>query len=135
MSTIEKSSTPATTLSSLKAMTKKKGKELDPIERFKRILFLKGRHSSEILNDVMKDLTLLSKPQNKALTKKNDIVPFEDVNSLEFLGSKNDCGLFVLASHSKKRPNNLVIVSSISVFCTAPSAIKSIYYLSLGSFV
>jgi ribosome production factor 2 len=117
MSTIEKSSTtPVTTLSSLKAMTKKKEKELDPIERFKRILFLKGRHSSEILNDVMKDLTLLSKPHNKALTKKNDIVPFEDVNSLEFLGSKNDCGLFVLASHSKKRPNNLVIVSSIS-FC------------------
>lgn len=45
------------------------------------------------------------------LTKNNVIVPFdyEGQQSLEFLTTKNDCSLFALASHNKKRPNNLVI--------------------------
>jgi ribosome production factor 2 len=84
--------------------------EGDLIERKKNILFLKGTHSSQILTDVMKDLSLLSKPYNKVLNKKNEILPFEDPSSLEFLSSKNECGLFTFASHSKKRPNNLVMV-------------------------
>jgi len=39
------------------------------------------------------------------------IVPFDDEGqqSLEFLTTKNDCSLFALASHNKKRPNNLSI--------------------------
>ena len=101
-------------------MASKKGsskKQLQPeemVERVKKVMFLKGRHSSEVLNTAMKDLTLLSKPNCKSLSKKNDINPFEDPNSLEFLGSKNDCGIFVFGSHTKKRPNNLVIVSLFS---------------------
>lgn len=43
------------------------------------------------------------------LSKKNDIRPFENVNSLEFLSQKNDCSLFMIGSHSKKRPNNFVL--------------------------
>ena len=43
------------------------------------------------------------------LSKKNDIRPFESINSLEFLSEKNDCSLFMVGSHSKKRPNNIVI--------------------------
>ena len=39
----------------------------------------------------------------------NEVLPFEDANSLEFLASKNDCSLFALGSHSKKRPHNLVL--------------------------
>lgn len=85
----------------------------DLIERSKKILFLKGRHTSQSINDIMKDLVIISKPNNKTLTRKNDILPFEDPNSLEFLGPKNDCGMFALFSHSKKRPNNLVLVSEI----------------------
>ena len=51
----------------------------------------------------------MKKPFYKSLSKKNEIRPFEAVNSLEFLSQKNDCSLFMVGSHSKKRPNNLVM--------------------------
>lgn len=76
----------------------------------KRVLLLKGKSSSQIMNDVLLDMTMLTKPNNKALNRNNDILPFEDVNSLEFLGEKNKCAMFTLVSHTKKRPNNLVMV-------------------------
>ena len=47
--------------------------------------------------------------QGKNFSKKNDIRPFEDASSLEFLSEKNDASLFAFGSHNKKRPNNLVI--------------------------
>lgn len=78
-------------------------------ETAKRVLLIKGKSSSQVMNDVLLDLTMLTKPNNKALTRNNDILPFEDVNSLEFLGGKNRCSLFSLVSHTKKRPNNLVL--------------------------
>lgn len=90
-------------------MVKTTGEDL--VERVKNTLFLKGRSSCQVVNDAMRDLSLLSKPYNKVFSKKNDINPFEDPSSLEFLAPKNDCGLFVFGSHTKKRPNNLVIVS------------------------
>jgi ribosome production factor 2 len=83
--------------------------EEDLIERVKHTLFLKGRNSSETINDVLRDMSLLSKPYNKNFSKKNEITPFEDCTPLEFLAPKNDCGLFVMGTHSKKRPNNLII--------------------------
>ena len=43
------------------------------------------------------------------MSKKNNIRPFDEVNSLEFLSQKNDCSLFMVGSHSKKRPQNLVM--------------------------
>jgi len=43
------------------------------------------------------------------LQRKNDIRPFEDAASLEFLGGKNDAPLFLFCSHNKKRPHNLVL--------------------------
>jgi ribosome production factor 2 len=45
------------------------------------------------------------------LNKKNDnIHPFEDTSSLEFLALKNDCGVVVFGTHSKKRPHNITIL-------------------------
>jgi ribosome production factor 2 len=84
----------------------------EPVERTaKRVMLLKGTSSSETMNAVLQDLSLISKPNHKTMTRKNDILPFEDVNSLEFLGQKNDCSLFAFVSHTKKRPHNLVLVS------------------------
>ena len=41
-------------------------------------------------------------------SKKNDIKPFDDFKQFEFLSQKNDNSLFCFASHTKKRPHNLV---------------------------
>ncbi|KAJ3449155.1 brix domain containing protein [Anaeramoeba flamelloides] len=78
-------------------------------ETVKKVLFLKGRKTSENIRDLLTDLYLITKPNAHKLTRKNDIVPFDDETSLEFLCNKNDCGLFVLGSHTKKRPNNLIV--------------------------
>jgi ribosome production factor 2 len=52
----------------------------------------------------------LKKPDATNFSKKNLIHPFEDVSSLEFFAEKEDASLFVVGSHSKKRPNNLTFV-------------------------
>ncbi len=57
----------------------------------------------------------LKKPAVKLMTRKNDIRPFEDATSIEFLTERNDCGAFALVSHNKKRPHNLVMVSPSSL--------------------
>lgn len=45
------------------------------------------------------------------LNKKNDnIHPFENAESLEFLAGKNECGVVVFGTHSKKRPNNITVL-------------------------
>ena len=52
------------------------------------------------------------------LSRRNpNALPFDDASSLEFLMQKNNCGMFAVASHSKKRPDNLTLVS-----CAAGSA-------------
>jgi ribosome production factor 2 len=51
----------------------------------------------------------MKKPDAVTYTRKNKIIPFEDATSVEFFSAKNDCSLFALVSHTKKRPQNLVI--------------------------
>lgn len=58
----------------------------------------------------MKDLYALKRPLAIRFTKKNDIHPFEKVDSFEFFSDKNDASLMVFGSHSKKRPNALTFV-------------------------
>jgi ribosome production factor 2 len=94
----------------LKAIRRARAKEPQLVEGAKQLLVLKGPSSSAIINEVMRDLTMLKKPDAKALSRKNDIRPFEDATSLEFLCDKNECSSFLYASHSKKRPHNLVLV-------------------------
>lgn len=43
------------------------------------------------------------------LTRKNDILPFEDITPIEAFLRKNQASLFMFGSHNKKRPNNLVL--------------------------
>ena len=50
----------------------------------------------------------LQSPHAKMLSRRNpNVLPFDDASSLEFLMQKNNCGMFAVASHSKKRPDNL----------------------------
>lgn len=53
---------------------------------------------------------MLKRPESINFSKKNDVHPFESVESLEFWGSKNDASLFLVGLHSKKRPHDLVFV-------------------------
>jgi ribosome production factor 2 len=61
------------------------------------------------MNTVLKDLHTLKKPSAKLFTKRNMTRPFEDPSSVEFLCKANDASLFSYVSHSKKRPQNLVM--------------------------
>lgn len=78
-------------------------------EGTKTTLLIRGHKTSQRVNDVLADLHLLHKPHTKLFGKKNQVLPFEDESSLEFLCQKNNAGLFVLANHNKKRPNNLTL--------------------------
>lgn len=50
---------------------------------------------------------MLKKPHAVNFTKKNQIHPFEDPSNLQFFSQKNDASLFVIGTHSKKRPHTL----------------------------
>lgn len=94
-------------------------------------IFVKGTHSGEKVNGVMKELVrpwkyislsrqpdryrvhiqmALKRPNAISFSKKNAIRPFEDTASLEFWARKNDASLFVVGQSTKKRPDGLVFV-------------------------
>ena len=56
----------------------------------------------------------------------NKVYPFEDETSIEFFAQKNDTALFAYGSHSKKRPDNLilgsVLLSEVALRLLRPSA-------------
>lgn len=95
--------------------TTRKGKQVllkrEPqlIEGPKRALFLQGRKSSEKLRGLIKDLYDLKKPDAAKLSRKNDITIFENAKPVEDFCKKHDTPLFMMGSHSKKRPDNLVV--------------------------
>ncbi|EME29492.1 Ribosome production factor 2 [Galdieria sulphuraria] len=96
--------------------TRKGKKHLESIapqweEPPKGLLVIHGHQTSQQLKNVLTDLSRLKKPHCKQLRKKNDILPFETGGeaSLEFLCKRNDCSLFILGNHTKKRPNNLIL--------------------------
>lgn len=65
-----------------------------------------GSRCPTALDTVLKTFHALTKPNSVLFHKKNaNIHPFENVESLEFLADKNDCGLVVFGSSNKKRPN------------------------------
>lgn len=79
------------------------------LEGPKNTLLLEGRRCSGHAKQALKDFQQLKKPLCKTLSRNNDITPFEDTSSLQFLVDKNDCSLFAFGSSSKKRPDNLVL--------------------------
>lgn len=81
------------------------------IETPKNLLALKGHSSSAICNALLNDIHMLKKPLCKKLHRKNELLPFEagGETHLENLARLNDCSLFSLVNHTKKRPHNLVL--------------------------
>lgn len=78
-------------------------------EHVKKVVCLKGPSSSKTVNQVLKDVCMLKKPDAIAFTKRNMTRPFEDISTMEFLCKQNDTSLFLYGSHSKKRPHNIII--------------------------
>ncbi|XP_033189217.1 ribosome production factor 2 homolog isoform X1 [Bombus vosnesenskii] len=84
-------------------------KEPKLIEDAKQTLCFKGKNTSQIVVDFMKDLYDLKKPDAQIMQKKNDILPFEDITPVEKFSVKYNAPLFMIALHNKKRPHNLVM--------------------------
>lgn len=87
----------------------KKAQEPQLDEDEKNVAYIRGFTASDLITRVMRDIYMLKKPIGVPLNKKNVIQPFEDATPIEFICTKNDCSLFTFTSHSKKRPNNLVM--------------------------
>ncbi|CAB4411903.1 Brix-domain-containing protein [Rhizophagus irregularis] len=80
-------------------------------ENVKKAIFIRSSSTNQIVNEALSDLCKLKKPDAINFTKKNNTIhPFDDDTSLNFFYEKNDTSLFVIGSHSKKRPNNLTFI-------------------------
>ncbi|KAH9998997.1 Brix-domain-containing protein [Russula vinacea] len=84
-------------------------RESKEVEDPRTVIFVRGTHTGEVVNGVMKDLMALKRPHAISFSKKNVVRPFEDATSLEFWARKNDASMFVLGQSTKKRPNGLTI--------------------------
>lgn len=78
-------------------------------ENTKTALFLKGGNTSITVSQGLKELYMLKKHNAVMYKRKNILRPFEDETPLEFFSKKSDASLFMFGSHSKKRPDNLVL--------------------------
>jgi ribosome production factor 2 len=93
-------------------------KSIEPqLARNKSTLLLRGsQKASNVTMQILKEIRALQAPAAKLLTQttkyqKNEKQPpssWDDPSSIEFLTTKNDCALFVVATHNKKRPHNLI---------------------------
>lgn len=75
-----------------------------PVEPFRP----RARKSDGHANEPSSSQNQLKKPHSISFSKSNTIRPFEDSSSLAFWASKNDASLFLVGSHTKKRPHGLV---------------------------
>ncbi|KAH7099618.1 Brix-domain-containing protein [Auriculariales sp. MPI-PUGE-AT-0066] len=89
---------------SKRAMVAREPKE---IEDARTCIFVRGTHTGETLNGVMKDLMALKRPNAISFGKKNTVRPFEDAASLEFWAQKNDASMFIVVH--KKAPDGLTL--------------------------
>lgn len=89
---------------------RRKDREAKVEEREKKCLLVRGNKVGPFGLELLRDLRRLRGADNTTLfSRKNDVLPFEDETRMEFLCDKNDCGIFAVATHSKKRPNNIVL--------------------------
>ncbi|XP_066949549.1 ribosome production factor 2 homolog [Macrobrachium rosenbergii] len=79
------------------------------IENTKQCMLLHGQKTSETSRQCLKDIHSFKKPNSHLLTKKSPFLPFEDILPIERLSQKYDYSLFAVATHTKKRPDNLIM--------------------------
>ncbi|KAF8085356.1 hypothetical protein N665_0670s0004 [Sinapis alba] len=82
------------------------------VENGKKTLILHGTKTSATVSSVLMELYRLKKGGAIKYSRRNEnIRPFESggETSLEFFSLKTDCSIFVYGSHTKKRPDNLVL--------------------------
>lgn len=77
-------------------------------------MFIRGHKCSQLMQDVMRDLSAHKRLQAVQLSKQtNDFNLWADdkaVQSVEFLSTKNNASLFVMGAHNKKkRPHTLTV--------------------------
>ncbi|OCH87268.1 Brix-domain-containing protein [Obba rivulosa] len=92
---------------SKRAMQAREPKE---VEDPRTAIFVKGTHTGEKVNVVMKEMMALKRPNAISFAKKNVVRPFDDASSLEFWAQKNDASLFVVGQSTKKRPDGMTFV-------------------------
>ncbi|WAR07086.1 RPF2-like protein [Mya arenaria] len=73
-------------------------------ENTKQCMFVKGGNTSQTVTQLLKEFCQLKKTHSVMYKRKNILRPFEDETPL-----KSDASLFMFGSHSKKRPNNIVL--------------------------
>jgi len=123
-----------------------KKQESQLIEPARQILLLKGIRCSDAMTTILRDFRSMNAPHSKLLLKNNAIVAFdghnyetaggddEGINSLEFLTTKNDCSLFAMASHNKKRPNNLILGRTFNRTLLDMAELGISYYKSIADY-
>lgn len=81
------------------------------VENPKKSIVMKGKKSSEILNTLLRELHAMrgTNLSQLLMKKKHDFSPMEDASIIERTSVKYDASLFMVGSHQKKRPHNLVV--------------------------
>ena len=91
---------------SKRAMDKRLPQLSEPV---KSALIVNASHSSALVSQALHQLGAMKKPNAISFSKKksNDINPFVETSSIEFLSVKNDCPLVLVGDSRKKRKDNL----------------------------
>lgn len=82
------------------------------VENPKRALIMFGNKTSQVVKDVLTDFHKLKGEDSIKFSRRNaDVRPFEAGGEVELEKhtSRQDCSLFAVGSHSKKRPHNLTL--------------------------
>ncbi|GAB0494826.1 hypothetical protein MMPV_006122 [Pyropia vietnamensis] len=81
------------------------------VEKSRAAVLLKGASSSATVNTALTELASLLKPTAKRLTRKNPLLPFEAGGEEHVcsLARLNDASVFIVGSHTKKRPDTLTL--------------------------
>jgi len=86
-------------------------REAKLIEDPKLSIFLKGTKTSQVCMDLMKDLHMMRGPDSSKLFLRtgHELHPFDDIGPVEQMCVKQNAALFVVGTHQKKRPDNLIL--------------------------